>query len=271
MRFRAFSRQQRRVLTWWCSAEGQSREAVICDGAVRSGKTLCMGLAFFLWGTACFDGMAFGLCGKTITALRRNLLREVLPTLGALGFQWREQASQNRLTVRLGGKENTFYLFGGRDEGSAALIQGITLAGVLLDEAALMPRSFVEQACARCSVPGSRMWFSCNPEHPEHWFYKEWILKAEERRALYLHFTMEDNPALSEAVKRRYRTTYSGAFYRRFVLGEWTRAQGLGEARPGGRHGAVVHLLRLRYGQPHVPGAVGAAGRSVVPGGGVLL
>ena len=176
MRFRAFSRQQRRGLTWWCSAEGQSREAVICDGAVRSGKTLCMGLAFFLWATACFDGMAFGLCGKTITALRRNLLREVLPTLGALGFQWREQASQNRLTVRLGGKENTFYLFGGRDEGSAALIQGITLAGVLLDEAALMPRSFVEQACARCSVPGSRMWFSCNPEHPEHWFYKEWIL-----------------------------------------------------------------------------------------------
>lgn len=226
MRFRAFSRQQRRVLTWWCSAEGQSREAVICDGAVRSGKTLCMGLAFFLWATACFDGMAFGLCGKTITALRRNLLREVLPALGELGFQWREQASQNRLTVRLGGKENTFYLFGGRDEGSAALIQGITLAGVLLDEAALMPRSFVEQACARCSVPGSRMWFSCNPEHPEHWFYKEWILKAEERRALYLHFTMEDNPALTPQVRERYARSFSGAFYRRFVLGEWVAAQG---------------------------------------------
>jgi len=226
MRFRAFSRQQRRVLTWWCSAEGQSREAVICDGAVRSGKTLCMGLAFFLWATACFDGMAFGLCGKTITALRRNLLREVLPTLGALGFQWREQASQNRLTVRLGGKENTFYLFGGRDEGSAALIQGITLAGVLLDEAALMPRSFVEQACARCSVEGSRLWFSCNPEHPEHWFYKEWILKAEERRALYLHFTMEDNPALTPQVRERYARSFSGAFYRRFVLGEWVAAQG---------------------------------------------
>ena len=228
MRFRAFSRQQRRVLTWWCSAEGQSREAVICDGAVRSGKTLCMGLAFFLWATACFDGMAFGLCGKTITALRRNLLREVLPTLGALGFQWREQASQNRLTVRLGGKENTFYLFGGRDEGSAALIQGITLAGVLLDEAALMPRSFVEQACARCSVPGSRMWFSCNPEHPEHWFYKEWILKAEERRALYLHFTMEDNPALDEATRARYRSMYyAGVFYQRYILGLWVMSEGL--------------------------------------------
>ena len=227
MRFRAFSRQQRRVLTWWCSAEGQSREAVICDGAVRSGKTLCMGLAFFLWATACFDGMAFGLCGKTITALRRNLLREVLPTLGALGFQWREQASQNRLTVRLGGKENTFYLFGGRDEGSAALIQGITLAGVLLDEAALMPRSFVEQACARCSVPGSRMWFSCNPEGPGHWFYQEWIRKAEEKGALHLTFTMADNPGLSPEVLARYKAMFRGTFYRRFVLGEWAAAEGL--------------------------------------------
>ena len=89
-----------------------------------------------------------------------------------------------------------------------------------------MPRSFVEQACARCSVPGSRMWFSCNPEHPEHWFYKEWILKAEERRALYLHFTMEDNPALTPQVRERYARSFSGAFYRRFVLGEWVAAQG---------------------------------------------
>ena len=118
-------------------------------------------------------------------------------------------------------------LFGGRDESSAALIQGSTLAGVLLDETALMPRSFVEQAIARCSVPGSRLWFNCNPEGPNHWFYQEWILKAEERRVLRLHFTMEDNPALSPRIRARYQRAYSGVFYRRFVLGEWTEAQGL--------------------------------------------
>jgi hypothetical protein len=66
--------------------------------------------------------------------------------------------------VRYKGHENRFLLFGGRDESSAALIQGSTLAGVLMDETALMPRSFVEQAIARCSVPGSRLWFNCNPE-----------------------------------------------------------------------------------------------------------
>ena len=226
MRFRAFSPKQKQVLTWWCDPAVRSREALICDGAVRSGKTICMGLSFFCWAMRTFQGQAFGLCGKTGTGLRRNLLGGLLPVLGELGFYWEEKVSKNLLTVRFGGRENTFYLFGGKDEGSAALIQGITLAGVLLDEVALMPRSFVEQACARCSVEGSRMWFSCNPEGPEHWFYKEWIQKREERNALYLHFTMADNPALSPGVIRRYARNFSGTFYRRFVLGEWVTAEG---------------------------------------------
>ena len=226
MRFRAFSPKQKQVLTWWCAPGTRTRAALICDGAVRSGKTLCMGLSFFCWAMRSFRGQSFGLCGKTVTALRRNLLNTLAPVLRELGFQWEEKVSQNKVTVRFGGGENTFYLFGGKDEGSAALIQGITLAGVLLDEAALMPRSFVEQACARCSVEGSRLWFSCNPEGPEHWFYKEWVQKAEERNALYLHFTMEDNPALSPRMIRRYARSFSGTFYRRFVLGEWVAAEG---------------------------------------------
>ena len=124
------------------------------------------------------------------------------------------------------GGENQFYIFGGRDEGSASLIQGITFAGVLLDEVALMPRSFVEQACARCSVAGSRIWFNCNPAGPGHWFYKNWVLGAEERNALRLHFTMADNPSLTEAIRARYERLYSGVFYRRFILGEWAQAEG---------------------------------------------
>ena len=220
-----FSPKQRQVLSWWCRPEGW--EAIICDGAVRSGKTLSMGLSFFLWAMVRFDDQQLGLCGKTIVALRRNLLAELVPYLRRCGMAVREKRSENQLTVRFGGHENRFLLFGGRDESSAALIQGSTLAGVLLDEAALMPRSFVEQACARCSVPGSRLWFNCNPEGPQHWFYREWILKAEQRKALYLHFTMEDNPALTPRIRARYRNAYSGVFYRRFVLGEWTAAQGL--------------------------------------------
>ena len=215
-------------MRWWCdTSEDRGYDAIICDGAVRSGKTLCMGLSFVCWAMSQFRGAQFAFCGKSVVSLRRNLLNELTPLLGELGFACREKRSENLLAIRRGDRENRFYLMGGKDEGSAAFIQGVTLAGVLLDEAALMPRSFVEQAIARCSVSGSRLWFNCNPEGPQHWFYQEWILKAEERNALYLHFTMEDNPSLSPRIIRRYRSSYSGAFYRRFVLGEWTAAKGL--------------------------------------------
>ena len=222
-----FSEKQRRVLNWWRDGQdGERLEAIICDGAVRSGKTMCMTLSFFLWAMACFRGESFALCGKTVSAVRRNMLTSVVRHLRALGFLVTQRISVNMITVRRGRRENTFYLFGGKDESSAAHIQGLTLAGVLLDEVALMPRSFVEQALARCSVQGSRFWFSCNPEGPEHWFYREWICQAQERRALYLHFTMEDNPGLSPAVRARYERTFQGAFYRRFVLGEWAACEG---------------------------------------------
>ena len=219
-----FSPKQRQVLTWWRTGRWQ---ALICDGAVRSGKTFCMGLSFFLWAQHDFNGRQFALCGKTVGALRRNLLTELAPCLRRIGMEVRENRSANTLTVVYARHRNQFLLFGGKDASSAALIQGSTLAGLLLDETALMPRAFVEQAVARCSVRGSRLWFNCNPEGPEHWFYKEWIEKAESRGALRLHFTMEDNPGLSPEIRQRYERLYTGVFYRRFVLGEWAAAQGL--------------------------------------------
>ncbi len=222
-----FSPKQKTVLTWWMPASPQAKyEAIVCDGAVRSGKTLAMGLSFFIWASTCFQGRRFGVCGKTIASLRRNVLSEILPKLRQLGAVCREKRSENLLTVQFLGHENEFYIFGGRDESSAALIQGITFAGILLDEVALMPRSFVEQACARCSVAGSRLWFNCNPAGPGHWFYREWILEAQKRNCLRLHFTMEDNPALTPQIRQRYKRLYTGVFYRRFVLGQWVQAEG---------------------------------------------
>ena len=222
-----FSRQQRIVLNWWRPGNPNcKKEAIICDGAVRSGKTLCMGLSFFLWACSQFQNARFGVCGKTIASLRRNVLSELLPKLQAIGFSVTEKRTENLVRVTYHGHTNDFYVFGGRDESSSSLIQGITFAGILLDEVALMPCSFVEQACARCSVTGSRLWFNCNPEGPHHWFYNEWILGAEQRNCLYLHFTMQDNPSLSPQIRQRYARLYSGVFYRRFVLGQWVAAEG---------------------------------------------
>ena len=227
MSYTSFSPKQRTLLTWWMPGNPHAKkEAIVCDGAVRSGKTLAMGLSFFLWAMTCFDGQRFGVCGKTISSLRRNVLSEILPRIQALGGSWKEKRTENLVTITFKGHRNQFYIFGGRDESSASLIQGITFAGVLLDEVALMPRSFVDQACARCSVEGSRLWFNCNPAGPSHWFYKTWILEAEQRNCLRLHFTMEDNPSLTEQIRQRYQRLYTGVFYRRFILGQWAQAEG---------------------------------------------
>lgn len=224
---RTFSPKQLTALSWWCDGSCYcDRDALICDGAVRSGKTFCMSLSFFAWAFYRFSGADFALCGKTIRSLRRNMITPIIPFLKKIGFECEEKISLNMLIVRCGSKENRFYLFGGKDESSASLIQGMTLSGVLFDEVALMPRSFVEQALARCSVSGSKFWFNCNPEYPRHWFYLEWILKAKSKNALHLHFTMGDNPALSDEVRQRYESLYSGVFYQRFVLGKWVAVHG---------------------------------------------
>lgn len=202
--------------------------SIICEGAIRSGKTSIMSLSFFLWAMGNFNGCAFAYCGKSVGSVTRNLVNPLLSIQYLKdNFEIRFNRSESVIIAKRGNRENRFYLFGGKDESSYTLIQGITLAGVLLDEVALMPRSFVNQALARCSVEGAKTWFNCNPEGREHWFRKEWILKAEEHNAFHLHFTMEDNPSLSQDTIDHYKSQYAGVFYQRYILGLWVMSEGV--------------------------------------------
>lgn len=203
-------------------------DSLICDGAVRSGKTSLMMVAFVDWAMREFSGQRFGICGKTVDSCVKNVVQPYLFLSYAKGrYVMRWKRADKVLEVRRGAATNYFEVFGGKDEGSAALIQGRTLAGVLLDEVVLMPRSFVEQALARCSVDGAKLWFSCNPGSPHHWFYQEWIKRHRERNTLYLHFEMKDNPGLSEKTLERYENMYAGIFYDRYVRGLWVAAEGV--------------------------------------------
>ena len=203
-------------------------DALICDGAVRSGKTSIMMWAFVKWAMDNFSGQRFGICGKTVDSASKNI---VVPftsmTLAKERYIIRWRRSEKILEVRRGAVTNLFEVFGGKDESSFTLIQGRTLAGVLLDEVVLMPRSFVEQAMTRCSVEGAKLWFSCNPGSPQHWFYVEWIQRHKERNALYLHFKMTDNPGLSEKTLARYKAMFTGVFFQRYIQGEWVLAEGI--------------------------------------------
>lgn len=249
--FKPFSDKQKKVLTWWCdSSPVHNQDGIIADGAIRSGKTLCMSLSYILWAMSNFQMQNFGMAGKTIGSFRRNVLFWLKLMLRSRGYTVKDHRSDNMVEIYKGENTNFFYIFGGKDERSQDLIQGITLAGMFFDEVALMPESFVNQATGRCSVDGSKFWFNCNPDSPSHWFKSNWIDKstgylgrekvekirkeaAENNKdaglkdILYLHFTMDDNLSLSEKIKARYRSMYSGVFYDRFILGLWVIAEGL--------------------------------------------
>ena len=249
--FSPFSRKQKQVLTWWCKdAPDHDKDGIIADGAIRSGKTVSMSLSFAMWAMSTFNGQNFAMCGKTIGSFRRNVLFWLKLMLKSRGYSVIDRRADNLIIIRKGDTENYFYIFGGKDERSQDLIQGITLAGVFFDEVALMPESFVNQATGRCSVEGSKFWFNCNPDGPYHWFKVNWIDKstgylgkerveqirkkaAEEgkdpglKEILYLHFTMDDNLSLSEEIKARYRSMYIGVFFKRYILGLWAAAEGV--------------------------------------------
>lgn len=227
-KFKPFSVKQKKVLTWWLpESPVNDKDGIIADGSIRSGKTVSMALSFVMWAMSSFEEQNFAMCGKTIGSFRRNVLTVLKLMLASRGYQLKDHRADNYVEISYKGKTNYFYIFGGKDERSQDLIQGITLAGVLFDEVALMPESFVNQATGRCSIDGSKYWFNCNPDGVYHWFKTGWIDKAEEKNILYLHFTMKDNLSLTEKIRQRYASLYSGVFYQRYILGLWVVAEGI--------------------------------------------
>ena len=232
MTFYKLSKKQRLVFKWWAAKSGGKYKSILCDGAIRSGKTICMITSYILWAMTKFSGATFGICGKTVQSVERNI---ILPLMSIADlrkiYKLQYRRSDHRLTVSAKGRQNYFYLFGGKDESSYMLIQGLTLSGIFFDEVALMPRSFVEQGIGRTlSVPEARYWLNCNPENPSHFIKTEWVDDADsanEKRILHLHFLMEDNPVITKEQIEEAKRQFKGVFYDRYILGLWTKPEGL--------------------------------------------
>lgn len=227
--FAPFSTRQKVVLSWWMpDSPFNDMDGIIADGSIRSGKTMSMSLSFLMWAMHDFNGQNFAICGKSIGAVRRNVVNDLKRMSQSRGYNLTDRRGDNTLVVVKDGHTNTFYLFGAKDERSQDFIQGLTLAGVLFDEAAIMPESFVNQATGRCSVDGAKHWFNCNPAGSQlHWFKAKWINQYRKKKYLYLHFTMDDNLSLSERVKASYRNRYTGVFFMRYIEGRWVLAEGV--------------------------------------------
>lgn len=223
-RFKPFSPKQLRLLYWWCEGSPyKDYDIVLADGAIRSGKTIAMICSFLRWSQSEFKDEAFIIAGKSVGALKRNVIKPMLQILEAWGWKYDYNRSENYITIGT----NTYYLFGANNEASQDVLQGLTAAGALADEVALFPQSFVDQMIGRCSVEGAKVFMNCNPRGPYHYIKLEFIDKAKEKRIYYLHFTMDDNLSLSAQIKERFRRMFSGVFFKRYILGLWVMAEGL--------------------------------------------
>ena len=206
-----------------------SNNYLIADGSIRSGKTIACIIGFLTWSQEMHSGESFILAGKTMGALKKNVIHPMLQILEAWGWPYTYVRSGSEPHLEIG--SNIYYLFGANTEASQDSLQGLTAAGAYADEAALFPKSFIDQMVGRCSVDGWKIWMNCNPAGPHHFIPEEYLEpeQARKKKVYHLHFTMDDNLSISAKRKEEYRNAWphGSVFYKRFILGLWVAADGL--------------------------------------------
>ncbi|GAB3213311.1 PBSX family phage terminase large subunit [Marinactinospora endophytica] len=204
------------------------------EGTVRSGKTVASTLA---WIRYVRQGPAGPLLmvGRTQRTIKQNVIDPMVEMLGTRRCRYVAGAGILHLLGR------TIYVVGANDESAVTKIQGLTLAGAYVDEASTLPQAFFDMLYSRLSIDGAQMWLTSNPAGPQHWLKRNWLDRARlwidrdgrEHRAttdsidlVRVSFKLEDNPHLPASYVERTKNSYTGLFYRRYILGEWVAAEG---------------------------------------------
>ncbi|MEU1082321.1 PBSX family phage terminase large subunit [Streptomyces sp. NPDC005908] len=196
----------------------------IWEGSVRSGKTIASLLAWLDFVANRPEGGELVMVGRTRDSLARNVFGPLTdPTI--FGTLTRDiQYTNGAPTANVLGR--TVHCLGANDAQAEPKVRGLTCAGAYVDEVTTLPRTFYDQLNARCSVDGSKIFGTTNPDNPNHWARKEYLLRPRENRLRSWHFVMDDNPGLTEEYKARQRAAHRGLFYKRNIQGLWVMAEG---------------------------------------------
>ncbi len=211
-------------------------------GSVRSGKTIASLLRFLIYVANAPRGGHLVIVGKTSDTIARNVFEPLMdPSLtGPVArriFYTRGAVTGNILGRRV-------EIISANDVRSESRLRGLTCAGAYVDEATLIPEAFWDQLLARCSVPGAMIFATTNPDAPNHWLRKRFLLRSHELDLRWWHFTLDDNPSLDPLYVANLKAEYTGLWYRRYVLGEWCMAEGaVFDMWDPDRH--IVHELPL--------------------------
>ncbi len=191
------------------------------SGSVRSGKTYISLLKFVFWVASMPENYEFMMVGKTVGSLERNCFNYLYNFIGEENFITHKTS---KYAIIFGRK---VWLEGAVDKRSEEKIRGMTLAGAYCDEVTLYPENFFVMLLTRLSVPGAKLFATCNPDNPNHYIKKKYIDRAEELDCAVWNFLLTDNTHLPKEYLDNLAKEFQGVFYNRFVLGEWCKTDGL--------------------------------------------
>lgn len=197
----------------------------ILSGSVRSGKTYIMNIRWLDYINSGPPGVLM-MVGKTIRTLENNVLMAspggLFELLGEGNYKYNRSTGE----LYIGGRK--IICIGANDDSSEGKIRGLTLAGAMVDEATLVPQSFINQLLARCSVKGAQLFWSTNPDNPNHYIKSDFMDNPKlVGKIKKWHFLMDDNPALDPDYVADLKLMYSGVWYRRMIDGLWVQAEGV--------------------------------------------
>ncbi|MEU6342207.1 PBSX family phage terminase large subunit [Streptomyces sp. NPDC046977] len=197
----------------------------LSEGSIRSGKTFSSLLRWLVYVATAPRGGELAVVGRTRDSINRNVFGPLMdPSLfGSLAKHVHYTNGASTATI-LG---RTIHILGASDAKAEKVLRGLTCAGAYIDELTVISEDFFQQLLGRCSVDGAQIFATTNPDSPAHWVRRRFLDrlgKLEDWRVW--HFQLDDNPALSEKVKNRYKRMYTGLWFRRFILGEWVAAEG---------------------------------------------
>lgn len=190
----------------------------ILEGSVRSGKTWISMIMWGFWLAGAPPDGAYLMAGKTLTTLRRNVLDQMCGIFGDC-FSY----SLSRKEARLFGRK--IYLEGAANAQAENKIRGMTLNGAYCDELSIFPEDFFAMLLSRLSADGAKLIATTNPDNPGHWLKRNY-LDNKSLSLLDMKFTLEDNTFLPKEYIRALKLEFTGVFYDRFILGNWTAAEG---------------------------------------------
>lgn len=195
----------------------------IAEGAVRSGKTVVWLLRWLDYVATAPRRGELTIIGKTLQTAYRNVLAPLMDPefVGSTVARSVEYTPGAAMCTILGRR---IHVIGGNDAKAEPKIRGLTGAGSLVEELTTLPEDFFNQLVARQSVPGAQVFASTNPDSPAHWVRTKWLHGNPNVRSW--HFTLDDNPFLTVAFINQLKSSYSGLWFRRFILGEWVAAEG---------------------------------------------